>query len=86
MAESADESVDRPTVIAVLRKHGVEVSFITGQKDTALLVKGEIIEVKILDNRVGRRMLHYLGRKFSVPVHHFWNPLMVPNSPGELPN
>lgn len=76
-------AVDRVTVINVLRRHKVEVSFIPGEKDAALLVKGKNIEVKILENPIGRRMLHYLEHKFGVPIHHFYNPLMAPALPGE---
>jgi hypothetical protein len=82
MAEE-DQLVDRTTVINVLQRHGVEVSLLPGQKDVALFVKGDIIEVKILPSEAGRKFLHYLARKFDVPVHHFWNPLMAPQLPGE---
>lgn len=80
-----DGTVDRATVIKVLRAHAVEASLLPGQKhqDEMLLVKAEIIDVRTLPPRCGRRLLQYLSRTFNIPIHHFYNPLMCPPLPGE---
>jgi hypothetical protein len=69
--------VDRETVIAVLRANQVDVH---GQEDgpagMLVIAKGELIEARQLPKSVSRKMVHYLSRKFSVPIHLFYNPEM----------
>jgi hypothetical protein len=77
------EPVDRNIVFDVLRRHKIEVSVVVGQKDAVRLVKGELIEVKILGSEVSNRMLQYLQHKFGVPIHHFYHPEDAPLLPGE---
>lgn len=75
--------VDLKTVIEVLRNNRVAV---TAQKDgTFIIEKDETIEVHNLKPQVSKRMLQYLKRKFDVPIHHFYNPLMSTKSDGEKP-
>jgi hypothetical protein len=71
-----DGDVRCETVIQVLQAHGVSVS---RQKDSDMVIiaKGDVVDVRRLDSLVGRRMLHYLQRKFDIPIHHFYNPHMI---------
>lgn len=64
-------SVGREIVIKVLRSHSVEVS--PQQDGMYLLVKENLIEERKLHDQIGRKQLHYLARKFDVPIHHFYN-------------
>jgi hypothetical protein len=48
-----------------------------------LVVKGRAFEVIAIPEECGRKLLHYLSRKFTTPIHHFYNPLMAPPLPGE---
>lgn len=88
MPANGDEGyVDRATVIKVLRAHGVEASLmpLKDQPDMMLLVKGDIIISQKMPPALARKMIQYLARKFNVPVHHFYNPIMAPPIPGEEP-
>jgi hypothetical protein len=84
-----DDSSDvgRATVIDVLRRHGVEVSCDdSGLDNTGMvsLFKDGEVDARRLPSEVSRRVLHYLARRFGVPIHHFYNPHMAPMKPGEL--
>ena len=73
-------AVKRDIVIMVLRAHGVDISQQeSGPGGMLVLAKDELVEARILPDDVGRRLLQYLQRKFRVPVHHFYNPLMAPS-------
>ncbi len=48
-----------------------------------LILKGEVYEILAIPETCGRRLVHYLSRKFKTPIHHFYNPLMAPSLPGE---
>ncbi len=43
-----------------------------------VLAKGDLVEARTLPDYVCRRLLQHLHRKFDVPIHHFYNPLMAP--------
>ena len=75
---SGSGKVRRETVIDVLRRHGVAVYPRETGSDILILCKGDVIEVLLLPPVVERRLLHYLQRKFDVPIHHFFNPLEAP--------
>jgi hypothetical protein len=68
--------VSKEILISVLRANGVDVS---NQEDTGMTVfaKGDVIEVVNLDPFVRRKMVHWFQRKFNVPIHLFYNPLMI---------
>lgn len=80
MAE--DGSVIRKTVIEVLKSNGSEVSPQT-EPDMFLVVKGEVFEIIAIPEICGRRLIRYLSRKFTTPIHHFYNPLMAPSRPDD---
>lgn len=76
--------VNRSVVIDVLRRNGVDVSRDeSGPAGMVILAKGDHIESRSIPAEVSRRMLHYFQRRFGVPIHHFYNPLMAPKLPGE---
>jgi len=52
-------------------------SEIAGQ---TVFTKNEVYEAYDLPELVTRRMLDVLKRKFDVPIHHFFNPQMVPGA------
>ena len=82
MAESGE--VLRGDVIHVLRAHRVGVSIqVDGLPDMYVLAKSGIVEAHRMPDRVGRRKLQHFHRKFGIPIHHFYNPLMAPPLPGE---
>lgn len=67
----------------VLRAHGVELSRDKEDERITVLAKGAYVESYTFQNRVGRRILHRLKRKFDIPIHHFYHPEMAPVPPGE---
>ena len=80
---SDDGSVMRSEVVDVLERNGAEISPDPNQADMFLVVKGEVVEVIALPERCRRQLVRYLSRKFTTPIHHFYNPLMAPRRPGE---
>jgi hypothetical protein len=65
-------------VLEVLRYHDVDVSLQQDSNDgTMIFAKGSILETRVMPEEVGKKMLHYLGRTFGVPIHHFYNPDMA---------
>jgi hypothetical protein len=71
----SDGTVDRKTVLQVLRASGVDVSEDPDKRsNTVTLAKEDILECIALPQLVGRQMLHYLSRKFRVHIYHFYNP------------
>ena len=72
--------VCKKTVIEVLRAHGVDVSVQGSTDGTMILAKGEVLETRVIPDEVGKKLLHYFERTFNVPLHHFYNPHMVPNT------
>jgi len=84
----ADDSsyVGRATVIDVLQRHGVEVSCDDGgpaAPGMMILIKADKIDSRKLSGEVSRPVLYYLARLFSIPIHHFYNPIMAPMKPTE---
>lgn len=59
------------TVLEVLQKNGIAV---TADKDRTILAKGTTVESHIFGTLIHRQMLHYLSRKFGIPVHLFYRP------------
>lgn len=84
----ADEgSVPRATVLEVLKAHGIDLAenatenpFPTVTAAAGVDPKGTL-QVHALPDVLDRRMLHYLARKYSVPIHHFYNVDMIPTLP-----
>lgn len=71
--------VDQDTVIRVLKVHRFTVS---KQEDINLndmfsISKGDVSLSMRLPPRVKRRLLHFLSRRFGVPIHHFYHPEMA---------
>jgi hypothetical protein len=55
------------------------VSLQEGATDgTMVLAKDNVLETRVIPDEVGKKLLHYFERQFKVPIHHFYNPLMVP--------
>lgn len=75
--------VDRSVVIDVLRRHGVAVYDQEPGSAKVVLKKGDLMETHEFDESVDRRTLHYLKRKFDIPIHHFFHPHEAPLLPGE---
>lgn len=48
-----------------------------------VLGKDLVRDVQEFPESVSRQTLHYLSRKFNVPIHHFFNPLEAPSLPDE---
>jgi hypothetical protein len=81
----ADESgyVNREIVIDILRRHGVGMSPLSGAPEVMILIKGDKIDARPLSDEVSRCVLRYLTRRFNIPIHHFYTPLMAPKLPDE---
>lgn len=77
-----DGSVIRRTVIEVLECNGSEVSPQPASLDMFLVVKEDYFEIIAIPEVCGRKLVRYLSRKFTTPIHHFYNPLMAPQRPG----
>jgi hypothetical protein len=73
LIEMGNGDVDRKIVIEVLRACGVAISEQAGE-NSFILEKNDVIEVYNLDITVSRRMIHHFSRKFSIPIHYFYNP------------
>lgn len=67
--------VPRVTVLRVLRECGVDVVERGGEEVS--LAKGSTFETQVLPKNVSKRMLHYLHRRYDVPIHYFFNPVMM---------
>lgn len=80
---SDDGSVIRSVVIDVLERNGTEVSPDKNKADMFVLVKGDVVEVVHVPERCRRQLVRYLSRKYTTPIHHFYNPMMAPRRPGE---
>lgn len=79
----ADSYVDRATVIDVLQRHGVEVSYDDSGPDGTVMIT-LFKDGEVDSRRLPRRVLNYFDRRFGVPIHHFYNPHMAPMKPGEF--
>ncbi len=81
MVDLESGEVDRETIFVVLRFHKVEISPDPNNKGAMLLVRGDIVESKMIPEAVGRRLVQYLKRRFDIPVHHFYRPEMMASAP-----
>lgn len=79
----SDGSVIRSVVIDVLERNGAEVSADPSKADMFVLVKADIVEVVHVPERCRRQLVRYLSRKFTTPIHHFYNPIMAPKRQDE---
>jgi hypothetical protein len=76
---AGDGSVSRVIVLRVLEIHEIDLS--SGKRDNpfplTIAAKGtdpkETLQVHALPERLNRRMLQYLARRYDVPIHHFYN-------------
>jgi hypothetical protein len=66
--------VARQTVIDVLTANGVQIAPMGGCANTFALRKGDRVESQQFHDHVSKRMLQYLKRNYSVPIHLFYNP------------
>ena len=66
-------------VVLVLRAHGVQLTRerVHGAM-ASVMVKGDVIVAEVFSDFVGRRVLQLLQRRFGIPIHHFYHPLMAP--------
>lgn len=77
--------VCKKTVLEVLHAHRVGVSPQEGATDgTMTLAKGDILETRVVPDDVGKKLLQYFARRFKVPIHHFYNPLMAPEVKSDI--
>ena len=77
--------IKREIALYVLRAHGVgAIAQEDSLPDMLVLVKGDILEARRIPEYLGRQLLHYLARKFDIPIHHFYHPELSPFPPGEL--
>ena len=70
-------------VETVLESHSVDLRLkhsIDNAQITVMIKDGTVL-AEVLPERVSRRTLHYLSRKFNIPIHHFYNPEMAPKDP-----
>jgi hypothetical protein len=84
MIDPETGEVDRETIFVVLRFHKVEISPDPKNLGAMLLVRGDIVESKMIPEAVGRRLVQYLKRRFDIPVHHFYRPEMMASAPNGL--
>jgi hypothetical protein len=57
----------------VLRAHGVFVAD-NGDGKTFSLMRGDFVEVQILEGMIQPKRIRYFWRKLQIPIHHFWHP------------
>jgi len=79
----SDGTVTRAVVIDVLQRNGAEVSEQPDKADMYLVLKGEQFEIIAIPEICTRRTVRYLSRKFTTPIHHFYNPIMAPSRSDE---
>ena len=81
----SDRSVPRRSVLEVLARHGVDVSDYPDGAQSSLVKDGypPLVLVLTIPDPVENRLLQRLQRKFDIPIHHFYNPLMAPRLPDE---
>jgi len=79
----SDGIVTRAVVIDVLQRNGAEVSEQPDKADMYLVLKGDEFQIIAIPESCTRKLVHYLSRKFTTPVHHFYNPLMAPSRSDE---
>jgi len=75
VAESGE--VPAKTVLEVLRSHGVEISE-PDQDGMVVLAKGDKLESRRVPPYASKKLLQYFSRQYEIPIHHFYNPDMVP--------
>ena len=68
------EGQPRDRVLEVLRAHGVKVHV---SKGVNYLSKESVHLAFELPDRLNRRMLQALSRRFGIPVHHLFRPEMM---------
>jgi len=73
-----DSAVSRKVVLAALRAKGVDIAQEEGVGNYTL-VKGDRIESVNIPKEVSKRMLQRFQRVYGVPIHWFYNPLMILN-------
>lgn len=67
-----DGSVSRESVIDVLENQGISV-ISAGEVDWYFIEsEGGAIETQKLANKVKKRILQYLKRKYGIPIHFFY--------------
>ncbi len=67
-------AVSREYAIRTLTENGVSVSQQKGSNNGELVIaKGEVLEVRSLEDSINRKMVRNLSRKFEVPIHLFYN-------------
>lgn len=71
----ADSGVTRETALRALRAGGVDVS---ADKSGNVTLAGEITETIHIPDELGSRMVWRLADRYKVPIHWFYNPLMIP--------
>lgn len=78
-----DTGVTRGTVIRALRAVDVSVSYDEDDPDQIVTIathdgeQTDSIPIR-KEYEIGRKLLHYLARRYNVPIHWFFNPLMIP--------
>jgi hypothetical protein len=87
--------VSLDTIINVLRRNKIQVSEILSADGSPTdprlfaVAKGDpmtmdyVFEVILLPLPVRKKLLNYVARKWGVPIHQFYNPLMAPRLPDE---
>jgi hypothetical protein len=66
-------------VLAVLEAHNVDVS--KAVEGGWRLAKDDLLEICFFPDPVHRRTLHWLSRKYGIPIHHFYRPELMKDSP-----
>jgi len=72
MTQSIDGTVGREYVLRILQENGVSVAP-NSESGELVLTKDNIIDSRKLPEIVGRRLVHYLSRRFKVHIHLFYN-------------
>jgi len=81
-----DSEVPLADVLLVLRAKQVAISAVDEARRKYVVAGNGWFEEITFTDPVSKNRLHYLARKFSIPVFFFWNTQMLGYAPGENPN
>ena len=78
-----DSGVTREAAIRALRAKKLDLSF---SENNLVQIAGEgHMTTECIPPELGRRQVHRLSRLYKVPIHWFYNPLMIPGDEEKRP-
>lgn len=81
-----DDTVPLVDVLLVLKTKQVSLSAVDESIHRYILAKDGHIEERTFTDPVGKHELHYLARKFEVPIYLFWHTEMLEIKPEDQVN